>query len=128
MKINAYFLRVQDTIDQYSVGNVVLSANMNFERRSGDQAYLSGSVAFIDGSILHFSEYLDQVGETVEKIMYRYHYQDPYNNLIFRYDNANHKPPLSSSEHKHLPDCVVEASAPNIDDVLAEIFSAKCWI
>lgn len=33
--------------------------------------------------------------------MYTYHYQGADNRLIFRYDNARHRPPLRALEHKH---------------------------
>lgn len=101
---------------------------MNFETRPGDQGYLAGTVLFADDSTLHFSEYLDQVGDIIDKLMYTYHYQDQNNQLIFRYDNARHRPPLPTLEHKHLPTEVVETSAPTLDDVLAEIVIMKGWV
>jgi hypothetical protein len=47
---------------------------------------------------------------------------------IFRYDNARHRPALRSFEHKHTPGQVVEAPAPTLDDVLAEIVAARGWV
>ena len=38
-----------------------------------------------------------------------------------RYDNARHRPPLRSLEHKHTYGQVVEASAPTLEGVLTEI-------
>ena len=64
---------------------------MHFDMRPGDQGYLTGTLIFVDDSKLHFSEYVDQTGEVVDKLMYTYHYQDTGNQLIFRYDNALHK-------------------------------------
>lgn len=59
--------------------------------------------------------------------MYRYHYQGPRNQLIFRYDNARHRPLLPVLEHKHVPEQVIEAAAPTLEDVLAEIATMKGW-
>lgn len=59
--------------------------------------------------------------------MYTYQYQNADNQLIFRYDNARHKPALSSRAHKHLPEQTIEVPAPNLDEVLAEIATTSGW-
>ena len=74
------------------------------------------------------SEYVDQTGEAVDKLMYTYHYQDTGNQLILRYDNALHKPALPSVEHKHLPTQIIAAPVSTLDEVLAEIATAKGWV
>jgi len=55
--------------------------------------------------------------------MYSYHYQDPQKQLIFRYDNAAHKPPLAFSQHKHFRDRIEAAPAPELAAVLKEILA-----
>ena len=84
MVIQNYFARLKASLDRYATTSFVLETKVNFETRPGDQGYLTGSVEFIDSSKLYFSEFLDTVGESVDKIMYRYHYQDAANQLIFR--------------------------------------------
>jgi len=126
--MQTYFAQLQAVVDQYAATDFVLETNLNFETRPASQAYLAGTITLSDNSALHFSEFLDQMGDEVEKLMYTYHYQDADNHLIFRYDNARHKPPLASSEHKHLPNQVTEAASPTLDDVLAEIFTMKGWV
>jgi hypothetical protein len=126
--IQAYFSQLQAIVDQYAATNFVVETRVNIETRPGDQGYLTGTITFIDNSTLHFSEFLDQIGNVVDKLMYSYHYQDAENQLIFRYDNALHKPSLSSREHKHLPQQSVEATAPTLDDVLAEIVTTRRWM
>jgi hypothetical protein len=126
--IQTYFTQFQAVVDQYAATNFVVETNVNYETRPGDQGYLAGTITFIDSSTLHFSEYLDQAGEVVDKLMYTYHYQDANNHLVFRYDNARHKPPLASSEHKHLPNQIIEAPAPAFDDVMVEIVTIKGWV
>ena len=48
-------------------------------------------------------------------------YQDKKANLIFRYDNAAHKPPQEFTEHKHVGDMVSQSDVPELKDVLEEI-------
>jgi hypothetical protein len=126
--IQTYFAQINTIIDQYAATSFVLEAKVSFETRPGDQGYLTGIVGFTDESKLHFSEYLDQTADGVDKLMYTYQYQNADNELIFRYDNARHKPALSSREHKHLPTQAIEAPAPTLDDVLAEIATTRGWV
>jgi hypothetical protein len=126
--IQTYFTQIKRLIEQYAATSFVLEATMHIEMRPGDQGYLTGALIFADDSTLRFSEYLDQTGEVVDKLMYSYHYQDTGNQLIFRYDNALHRPALPSVEHKHLPSQITEAPAPTLDEVLAEIATTKGWV
>jgi hypothetical protein len=96
MTIQAYFTRFREVIDQYAAAGFAVESDVRYEIRPGDQGYLTGTLLFIDSSILHFSEYLDQAGGAADRLMYTYHYQDTTKRLIFRYDNARHKPPSCS--------------------------------
>lgn len=60
--------------------------------------------------------------------MYTYHYQHAGNQLIFRYDNARHRPSPRSFEHKHTLDEVIETPVPTLGDVLADIVVSKGWV
>jgi hypothetical protein len=126
--IQAYFNQVKAIVDPYAATSFVLDANVSFEMRPGGQGYLNGSIIFADGSTLYFREFLDAVKDTVDKLMYTYHYQDAGHQLIFRYDNARHRPPLRSLEHRHIPGQVTEAPAPTLEEVLAEIVVARGWV
>jgi hypothetical protein len=126
--IQTYFTQIKRLIEQYAATSFVLEATMHVEMRPGDQGYLTDTLVFADDSKLHFSEYLDQTGEVVDKLMYTYHYQDTGNELIFRYDNALHKPALSSVTHKHLPAQIIATPAPALDEVLAEIAATRGWV
>ena len=126
--IQTYFTQIKRVIEQYAATSFVLEAQMHCDMRPGDQGYLTGTLIFVDDSKLHFSEYVDQTGEVVDKLMYIYHYQDTGNQLIFRYDNALHRPALSSVEHKHLPIQIIAAPAPTLDEVLAEITTTRGWV
>ncbi len=69
---------------------------------------------------LFFKEYVD-LQESIEKLSYSFHYQDRSNNLIFRYDNANHKPDLGYIDHKHIKNKIIPSEVPNIEKVILEI-------
>ena len=126
--IQTSFTQIKRVIEQYAATSFVLEAQMHFDMRPGDQGDLTGTLIFADDSKLHLSEYLDQTGEVVDKLMYTYHYQDTGNQLIFRYDNALHKPALSSVEHKHLSTQIIAAPDPTLDAVLAEIATTRGWV
>ena len=81
---------------------------------------ISGILNFDDGSALHFIEFVN-ISLLDVKLMYSYHYQDVGSNLIFRYDNAAHKPALSQVEHKHLPSGIELKQAPALAEVIDEI-------
>jgi hypothetical protein len=127
--IPAYFAQIKALIDRYASTSFVLDSTVNFDIRPGQQGYLSGSVSFVDSSRLYFREYLDVGTDGIDKLTYSYHYQNASNQLVFRYDNAQHKPILSFREHKHnSTNNIIEAEAPTIDAVLIEIAMQKGWI
>jgi hypothetical protein len=116
-----YVAQIRALLDSYARADFVLDVSVNSETRPGDQAYLAGAMMFVDGSELHFAEFLDASSQTIEKLMYRYHCQDQAGQLVFRYDNARHQPQISSGSHKHLPGRIEASATPSLEDVLAEI-------
>lgn len=127
MLLQTYFNRIKEEFDRYATTRFVLNAQINFDLRPGDQGYLSGVIQFVNGADLHFTEYVDVRKKNVDKLAYSYHFQDAGKNLIFRYDNATHKPQLSSADHKHLPNQIIAAAMPQFNEVLAEIFLLNGW-
>ncbi len=89
---------------------------------------MKGSIRFKDGSVLHFTEFIDVVGEVTEKIMSTYPDQDKDQGMVFRYDNARHRPSLTFLNHKHVRDTVLETSPPVVEAVLAEICTQNGWL
>ena len=76
---------------------------------------------FSDQSLLEISEAIVLIGEEPRWLSYRYHFQSPGTGLIFRYDNAPHRPEISSyPDHKHTRDAVVASPHPSIEQVLEE--------
>lgn len=120
--IEAYFTDIKGLVEKYAATGLVLEIQLQFDNRRGGQGYLAGQIRFEDLSEWHFKEYLNEAGETVAKLMYSYHYQTDRHQLIFRYDNARHRPPLSSLEHKHTEwGEVVPSLAPTLAEVLLEV-------
>ena len=74
-------------------------------------------------SSLLIKEYVDAKYK-IEKVSYAYQYQNRDGDLIFRYDNAKHKPALQFIEHKHTSDGdVVAARSPDLRDLVDEVIS-----
>jgi cellulose synthase/poly-beta-1,6-N-acetylglucosamine synthase-like glycosyltransferase len=72
---------------------------------------IKGTISFLDESKLFFTEYLD-LRYKIEKLTYSFHYQSKKGELIFRYDNARHKPDLKFREHKHIKASVIQCDSP----------------
>lgn len=113
-----------DVIDSL-IRNLVSSAQVRLlhfqiDQRSMLRGFIAGGLAFNDDSELHFREFID-LTQAEPRLMYAYHYQDTHKELLFRYDNALHKPPLSQPEHKHTPQGIILSSAPTFSEILDEV-------
>ena len=90
-------------------------------RISNDRANLKLRIRTRNHHLLSISEAIICQENQLQKLDYRYHFQDINNQLIFRYDSTPHFPNLPSfPHHKHLPDRVIASPLPNLLDVLAE--------
>ncbi len=94
--------------------------NIQIDQRSSLRGFITGLLRFFDDSELHFREFVD-VSLPEPRLMYAYHYQDLSNNLVFRYDNASHRPALSQAEHKHTPTRIEITLVPTLAQVIDEI-------
>jgi hypothetical protein len=124
--IESYLAHLRTVLDRYTSTPFVLHIKSDFETRPGGQCHLFGEVLFKDGSTLHFREFLDTTPQGIERLMYSYHYQDTENRLVFRYDNARHRPPLATgAHHKHVPEGIQIVSSPTFEEVLEEAVSLR---
>lgn len=80
----------------------VVAVTSQVDERSSARGHWSGILIFADATELHYREFLD-FNQSDPRLMYAYHYQNGDGGLIFRYDNAAHRPLLSQVEHKHTP-------------------------
>ena len=116
-----YAHSLRDALDSMvDAGDAVLTS-FQIDARSSVQGLIEGSLVFYDGSELFLREFLD-MRRPEPRLMYAYHYQDASGALIFRYDNAAHRPALPRPEHKHTGEGVNPSDAPSLADVLDQIF------
>lgn len=97
------------------------SIEIKEEIRPNKQAIIKAKIILVDNSVLYIKEYIDAKYK-IEKVSYAYQYQDSNGRLIFRYDNAVHRPALRFKEHKHIKaEVIIEASLPDISDIIDEV-------
>ncbi len=115
-----YARSLQDDLDKVIATGEIVVTTLQVDQRSAVRGFIAGSLQFYEGSVLHFREFVD-LSQAEPKLMYAYHYQDANNNLIFRYDNASHRPALSQLEHKHTRSGVEASVVPTLSEVLDQI-------
>jgi hypothetical protein len=116
-----YVAGLTSVINEYSGASLIAATQLIADYRTDKIGLVEGRLVFIDQSELHFTEYLD-VRYTVRKLSYSYHYQRKGGELLFRYDNAQHRPLLPYDNHKHLDSGrVVRSDTPQLSSVLEEI-------
>ncbi len=102
---------------------VVQSSNITYDKRNATIGFVRGELFFVDGSRLHFREYIN-IEPTIDRYTYTYHYQAVGGEFIFRYDNTPHYPTLPNfPHHKHVgkETNVINAYPLDLDTVLVEI-------
>ena len=97
---------------------------LEVDQRSVTRGQISGLLTFEDQSELHFREFID-VSQPEPKLAFAYHYQGAERELIFRYDNAAHRPSLAIYPHKHIETAVVECPVPAYSGEVAMLFRRK---
>jgi len=115
-----YARAIRDAIDSLTDSGDAVLVSLQLDQRSSVRGFIDGALQFHDGSQLIFREFLDTTRDK-PRLMYAYHYQDAAQELVFRYDNAAHRPALSQPMHKHTPDGVETAPPPALAEVLDEI-------
>lgn len=120
--INKYFKEIENTISSFS--NFIKTYSKTEKLYSENKGYICGKIVFTDNCMLIFMELIDI--EKPAKQKYSYHFVDSDTNLIFRYDNSEHHPDISSyPHHKHLPGDIILSKEPKFVDILIEIYNMK---
>ena len=119
-----YLRHIQSILSETVAAGQVLTVQFEAEQRSGTKGLLAGILLFSDSSELHFREYID-LSAAEPRLMYAYHYQDADAQLVFRYDNAAHRPPLPAREHKHTSDAIIMTPPPTLEQVIDEVLQAR---
>ena len=120
MLVGKYLHNITETVAELAEIGLIFSYEITADLRTKKIGLIKGIISFADYSKLFFKEYVD-LRYKIEKDTYSFHYQDRNGLMIFRYDNALHKPSFGFTEHKHIKDEVVKANVPNIREVLEEI-------
>jgi hypothetical protein len=120
--IEVYFQEVHDLIQSYEI---IISFNIDYEKRGFYEGFIRGIINFKDNSLLHLREFA-YVETIIDRKMYSYQYMETENNLIFRYDNTEHHrklnlPNFPHHKHEGREDNVLSSDAPFLADVLKEI-------
>ena len=123
MSLNEYldlFRKAMEKFEKYGYADIV---EVREEIRANKQAILIAKVVLIDNSILHIREYID-AKYGINRVSYAYQYQNSSDQLIFRYDNAVHRPALGFKDHRHSHDGkIYEVALPDIFELVDEILS-----
>jgi len=119
--IDDYSQAIRDTIE---ASRAVHSSSVTYDKRTSYVGFIRGTILLLDGSTLHFREFID-VETAVERYTYAYQYQRD-DELVFRYDNTEHHRKLklpTFPHHKHdgSDTNVIAAQAPTLAAVLEEI-------
>lgn len=121
MLLSEYQTHLAEIINRFARTDLIVTIELTLDARTPKIGMIKGSLAFVDGTQLYFSEYVD-VRYRIEKLSYVYHVQDTESKVVFRYDNAAHKPALPYACHKHTATGKVkEADPPDLEDILNEI-------
>ncbi|MBI4826923.1 MAG: hypothetical protein HY807_10975 [Nitrospirae bacterium] len=121
MLLSEYLSELVKVIDEYARAGLLADSKLRTDFRTEKIGIIEGEVTFSNNSKLIFTEYLD-LKYKPQKLNYSFHYQQGDGSLVFRYDNAKHKPSIAASGHKHLPDGNVEAAeVPLLKEIFTEI-------
>lgn len=121
MLLTEYFAGLVKGIEEYSKTNLIIYIDLHIDCRTEKIGIIKGVITLIDDSKLFFTEYID-VRYKIEKFTYSFHFQQKDGKLIFRYDNADHKPRLNFNSHKHLSSGeIVQSGVPELNNILEEV-------
>ena len=115
-----YARGIEEVLDAAVAAGEAVLVSIQTDHRSLLRGFIVGLLQFNNASELHFREFVD-TSLPEPRLMYAYHYQDANKDLIFRYDNAAHRPPLSRAEHKHTSSGVQVSLAPTLAQVVDEV-------
>ena len=122
MLLSQYLRDLTAIVANLTETGLILSSEFTSNFRTNKIGLIKGTVLFTDNSTLFFKEYLD-LRYVIEKEMYAFHYQDVNGRLLFRYDNASHKPSLDFIDHKHIDEQIIASEEPCLADILEEIIN-----
>ncbi|MBI4744039.1 MAG: hypothetical protein HY776_04385 [Actinobacteria bacterium] len=121
MRLRTYFNQIEKEV---RTARFLSSCKLTFEERPPCMGFIEGILYLLDGSELHFTEFIDAEIQ-IQKINYSYHYMHK-NRLVFRYDNASDpkaRKLATYPHHKHLSNKLLPSQPPEFREILEEITS-----
>ncbi|MEB3289074.1 MAG: DUF6516 family protein [Leptolyngbya sp.] len=123
MSLREYLEQVKSNLQTFEDYGLSEPIDFSAEIRPGSQAVLKVTVQLIDTSELYLREYLLEKG-AIQRLSYAYQYQTRDGKLIFRYDNAAHRPPLGFEDHRHDTNGrIAPAAPPSIQALVQEVIN-----
>ncbi len=117
---NEYIEVARELISSYD--DIIAVAGLEEFEVTLNEGFIGGTITFIDGSRLHFLEYIRVTNNIPVKLKHRYHYEDAEGDTVFRYDNApHHRNIVTFPHHKHVGDNVLPSREPSLSTVLEEV-------
>jgi hypothetical protein len=117
-----YSYTIRNLLDSALSAGDIVRFELEVDQRSTMRGFIIGHLEFRDASMLHFREYID-LTQSDPRLTYAYHYQSAATELVFRYDNAAHRPKLPHPNHKHTPSGITSPVATTLAQVLDEILT-----
>lgn len=121
--VEEYFNHVRQLVDRVPEAKIE-----RYEEQilSESRGVLRIRLRFPDEALLEVSEAVVILAGEPLWIAYRYHYQGPLAEVVFRYDNAPHHPETPTHpDHKHSEDKVLGSPHPSVEQVLLEIVAIR---
>jgi len=120
--IGDYVRQITDWLAPQLTSGLLVRMEASVEGCSLTLGSIRLKLVWSDGSELHVREFIDLASHPV-RLSYAYHYQTAGQPLIFRYDNARHKPDLGFADHRHASDGTVThvTAVPDLGQVVTEV-------
>ena len=111
MNVREYYSQIEGTINNCSI---VTHFSIDLDEIDQHIGYLKGELELIDGSVLHFIEFIEIQKKTANRLKYKYHLQSENGDLIRRWDNVPHHQEIDTFPNHMHDEKGVHASS-NID-------------
>lgn len=124
MSVSNYFQSLVVAVSQLEDYGLAKTVAFHSESRPSGELFINIKVELVDDSMFFIREYVSSKQGKIEHFSYAYQYQASDESIIFRYDNAAHKPLLSEKEHKHLKTGeIIVCPLPSIKSIIDEILA-----
>ncbi len=111
MNVREYYSQIEETIKCCSI---VTHFSIDFDEIDQHIGYLKGELELIDGTVLHFIEFIKIQGKKANRLKYKYHLQSEKGDLIKRWDNVPHHREIDTFPH-HMHDKKGVHASSNVD-------------